>query len=135
MKVTTAEQPSRLKFPFLRDKRYPVHKVAGWLEPYLRAIVEATQPEKIILFGSYAYGAPTEHSDFDLLVVRRGISSSKASNMELRFAIRDVDAPPASFTFLSQTPEGLAEKISSGSFIYTEIIDKGLEIYAAKEDQ
>ena len=26
-------------------------------------------PERIILFGSYAYGQPTEHSDVDLLVV------------------------------------------------------------------
>ena len=26
-------------------------------------------PERITLFGSYAYGQPTEHSDVDLLVV------------------------------------------------------------------
>jgi uncharacterized protein len=28
-------------------------------------------PEKIILFGSYAYGAPTEDSDIDLYVVTK----------------------------------------------------------------
>ncbi len=27
------------------------------------------QPERIILFGSYAYGSPDEHSDVDLLVI------------------------------------------------------------------
>ena len=122
-------------FPALRDPRYPVHKAADWLEPYLRAIVARVHPQRIVLFGSYAYGAPTEHSDFDLLVVRRGISSSKQSNMELRFAICNLDAPPASFTFLSQTPEGLAEKLRSGSFIYREISEKGVELYVAKENQ
>lgn len=34
-----------------------------------RRIVEAVEPEKIILFGSYAYGQPEFHSDIDLLVV------------------------------------------------------------------
>ena len=29
----------------------------------------ATQPEKIILFGSYAYGEPTINSDIDILIV------------------------------------------------------------------
>ncbi|MCX6227387.1 MAG: nucleotidyltransferase domain-containing protein [Bacteroidia bacterium] len=29
----------------------------------------ATQPEKIILFGSYAYGEPNTNSDLDILVV------------------------------------------------------------------
>lgn len=31
--------------------------------------IKTTKPEKIILFGSYAYGNPDEHSDIDLLVV------------------------------------------------------------------
>ena len=39
---------------------------------YIPLIVEkliATKPEKIILFGSYAYGEPTNNSDLDILVV------------------------------------------------------------------
>ena len=30
-----------------------------------------TEPEKIILFGSYAYGEPNENSDIDILVVTK----------------------------------------------------------------
>lgn len=123
--------PHSPDFPALKDSRFPISRVAARLEPYLKTIVEKVHPEKIILFGSYAYGTPTEHSDFDLLVVRRGIASSKGSNLEIRRAIRDVDAPPASFTFLSQTPDGLEGKLRSGSFVYQEIMDKGLEVYAA----
>ena len=39
---------------------------------YIPVIIERlkqTQPEKIILFGSYAYGEPSEDSDLDILVV------------------------------------------------------------------
>jgi len=32
-------------------------------------IVEEVQPEKILLFGSYAHGVPTNHSDIDILVL------------------------------------------------------------------
>ena len=120
-----------IQFPALHDKRLPVSRVAPQLEPYLRAIVEKIHPEKIILFGSYAYGTPTEHSDFDLLVVRRDIRSSKESNLEIRRAIRDVDAAPAPFTFLSRTPQELKSKLEEGSPVYEEILEKGILLYAA----
>ena len=127
-----AEAASSLtQFPALRDARYPVHKIADQLEPYLRVLVEKIHPEKIILFGSQAYGQPTEHSDVDLLIVRRGITSAKASNLEIRDLFWDVDAPPTSFTLLSRTPEQLDEKLSSGSPVYEEILKKGLLLYAA----
>jgi predicted nucleotidyltransferase len=120
-----------LEFPALRDPRFPIHKASARLEPYLRAIVEKIHPQKIILFGSYAYGEPRWDSDFDLLVLRNGISSSMESNIEIRTALWDVDAAPVSFTFLSQTPEWFAEKLEQGSFIYTEIATKGVVLYAA----
>jgi predicted nucleotidyltransferase len=36
---------------------------------YARSIAEEFHPDKIILFGSHAYGTPHEDSDMDLLVV------------------------------------------------------------------
>src|SRR5438132_8720624 len=120
----------RPQFPALHDPRYPISRMADVLEPYLRAIVEKIHPEKIILFGSYAYGQPTEHSDFDLLVVRRGIRFAKESNLEIRRAIRDVDAPPAAFTFLSKTPEELQKKLGEESPVYEDIVRKGIVPYA-----
>lgn len=131
LKETAVAYRTATPFPALYNPRFPISRAALRLEPYLRVIVEKTHPDRIILFGSHAYGAPTEHSDFDLLVIRRGIASSKASNLEIRRAFWDVAAPPESFTLLSQTPEGLEQKLRSGSFIYREIMDKGVEVYAA----
>jgi len=39
------------------------------IEAYCRVVAREFKPEKIILFGSYAYGKPTFSSDVDLVVV------------------------------------------------------------------
>ncbi len=55
-------------------------RIATWEEPrptvteellaeITRCIVEAFQPEKVVLFGSYAYGKPHTDSDVDLMVI------------------------------------------------------------------
>lgn len=40
-----------------------VKNIINQLKPY--------NPEKIILFGSYAYGKPTENSDVDLIIIKK----------------------------------------------------------------
>jgi predicted nucleotidyltransferase len=120
-----------ITFPALSDPRYPVHRIAAQLEPYLRVIVERFHPEKIILFGSQACGEPTRHSDVDLLIVRRGFASEKESNVGIRRAFWNVDAPPVSFTLLSKTPESLQEKLAQRSPVFEQILTDGVELYAA----
>jgi len=39
------------------------------LKPLIVERLKPLNPDKIILFGSYAYGIPTEHSDIDLYIV------------------------------------------------------------------
>lgn len=118
-------------FPAIHDPKYPVSRVAERVEPYLRVIVERFHPERIILFGSYAYGQPDRDSDFDLLVVRRGIPSERSSNIEIANAFWDVPGPRPSFTILSKTPERIAERLAVKSPFYEEIVGRGLEVYAA----
>lgn len=45
-----------------------------------KRIIKVYKPSKIILFGSYAYGKPTEDSDIDILVV----TNSRESSAEVR---------------------------------------------------
>ena len=131
LKETAVAYRTATDFPALHDPRHPVHLVAERLEPYLRVIVERFHPERIILFGSYAYGQPDQGSDFDLLVIRRAIASEKASNLEIAHAFWDVPGPRPSFTILSKTPERIAERLSVKSPFYEDIVGKGLEVYAA----
>ena len=125
------EARPRLDFPALHDARYPVHRIAGQLEPYLRVIVERFQPERIILFGSQARGEPGADSDVDLLVVRRGIGSERQSNLEMRRAFDEIPGVPPAFTLLSKTPERIAERLAARSPFYEDIVLGGLTLYAA----
>ena len=51
-------------------------------------------PDKIILFGSYAHGTPTETSDLDLLIIKQ---NAKGRRPERSIAVRQLlwgtDAP------------------------------------------
>jgi len=47
-------------------------------------IASKFKPEKIILFGSYASGTPTEESDLDLLVIKDSDVPSRLQNREVR---------------------------------------------------
>ena len=40
------------------------------IQSVVRTIATGAKPHKIVLFGSYAKGEPTEDSDIDLLVIR-----------------------------------------------------------------
>ncbi|WIM04539.1 MAG: nucleotidyltransferase domain-containing protein [Candidatus Nitricoxidivorans perseverans] len=50
-------------------------------------IVDAAQPSKVILFGSYARGDATEDSDLDLMVVEPEVPDRAAEMIRLRRAV------------------------------------------------
>lgn len=51
-------------------------------------IVEKFQPEKVILFGSYASGTPTEDSDVDLMIVMDHFGRPIEKAVEIRIATK-----------------------------------------------
>ncbi|RZK22394.1 MAG: nucleotidyltransferase domain-containing protein [Hymenobacter sp.] len=48
------------------------------IQAVVRRIVEGYAPDKIILFGSYAYGVPHENSDLDLLIIKENAEAERA---------------------------------------------------------
>ena len=50
----------------------------------VKKIIEAVNPKKIILFGSYAYGEPTQFSDIDLLIVEEKVESKINEKMAIK---------------------------------------------------
>jgi len=51
------------------------------------------KPEKIILFGSYAYGEPNEDSDLDICVVRKEYKNRWDDKAKIRKALSGIDMP------------------------------------------
>lgn len=64
------------------ERKEPVQRK---IDELVRRIVERFQPEKIILFGSYARGTAGEDSDADILVVMpvRGSKRKKATEIDI----------------------------------------------------
>ena len=45
--------------------------------------LKSLDPQKIILFGSYAYGTPTQESDIDLFLIKEDLELTKLDQYEL----------------------------------------------------
>ena len=94
------------------------------------AIVQEFQPEKIILFGSYAYGTPDANSDVDLLVVMSFEGSPfRQAGIILNRVIRMVGVLP--LDLLVRTPEQLHERLAIGDRLVGEILACGQVMYEA----
>jgi len=121
---------SQIREDVLYDRRYPVHRIADKLLPYLRVLVERFHPEQVILFGSYAYGEPDEHSDVDLLVVKPVQESRLKDKIAIRAAWWPIllSGSPLSFDILLANPEEHARRSRVGSAYYKEITEKGLRL-------
>ena len=63
------------------------------IEKIKKQIVEALKPlnpEKIILFGSYAYGTPTEDSDLDICVIEKDYKNKWEEKSKIRKALKQI---------------------------------------------
>ncbi len=90
------------------------------IEPVLKQMVEKLReefdPEKIILFGSYAYGEPTEDSDIDLMVVMETAEQPHKRAVSLRKSLRAIRFPK---DIVVKTPEEFARfKDIVGTIVY-----------------
>ncbi len=85
-------------------------------------IVREFGPSQVILFGSYAYGTPTEDSDVDLLVVM-DISEEQAARQAVEIRKRI----PRRFRMdlLVRTPRELAFRLAHNDFFLREIFERG----------
>src|SRR2546430_2406921 len=75
-------------------------------------------PERIILFGSYAYGTPAADSDVDLLVILpfRGRGASKSVEMLNRVK------PTFPVDLLVRTPEEVKQRLAWNDYFLREVI-------------
>lgn len=83
-------------------------------------------PERVILFGSYAYGSPTEDSDVDILVVMP-LDGKKATHQEAEIALAVHGGFP--MDLIVQSPERLKQRIESKDAFIREITEKGRVLY------
>lgn len=90
-------------------------------------IVQEFRPERIILFGSYAYGTPTRESDVDLLVILHCEGKQARKAVEI---LNTID-PKIPVDLLVRTPEQVQQRLAWKDFFLQEIMEKGKSLYEA----
>src|SRR5437667_12886305 len=97
------------------------------IKKFTDEVVRRFKPKKIILFGSYAYGRPTEDSDVDLLVIMSGKGRPQDKAFQIRLAV-DADFPMA---LIVRTPTDVRQRLAWGDCVLREAVEKGMSLYDA----
>ena len=94
-----------------------------------RRIGKQFKPDKVILFGSYAYGQPTEDSDVDLLVIMPVKGEPEYKGVEIH------QAAGISFAtdLLVRTPQEVRRRLRLGDFFMKEVIERGKVLYEDRD--
>lgn len=112
-------------FPFPPKRMYLGANVPmRVIRRYARAIAEEFQPDKIILFGSYAYGTPKEDSDVDLLVVMPA-RDKHSQAVRIRWRL----AAPFPLDLIVRTPKEMKWRLEERESFSTTIVTKGKVLY------
>lgn len=94
---------------------------------FARKIAKQFNPQKIILFGSYAYGKPTEDSDVDMLVIMSFHGRNPEKATEIWMATR----PKFPIDIMVRKPAELKKRLAMGDFFLRDIVNKGKVLYEA----
>lgn len=101
------------------------------LDSVVHEIITHFRPQRIILFGSYAYGTPNEDSDLDLLVIL------DTPLNETEQAVRICQAIHYNFglDLIVRTPRTLTKRLALGDPFLREITEKGRVLYESADSR
>jgi len=88
-------------------------------------IVKQFYPDKIILFGSYAYGQPTKDSDIDLMVIMSFEGRAIEKALEIKRAIH----MPFPCDLIAKTPDEVSKRYQEYDPITRSAVNKGIILY------
>lgn len=84
--------------------------------------------EKVILFGSYAYGNPTQDSDIDLLVIMETDKRFPKVGAEIKISLRNHFNFFKPMDILVRDSNFIKKRLEENDFFVKEIIQKGIEL-------
>ena len=132
------KEASRANNPPVRRTTHETDRVTGsarlivpdvtdtLLSEMVSKIVKHFHPEKIILFGSRAWGAPTSESDLDLLVVMDVDGSPIRKASEISRIARPRFLP---MDIIVRTPDEIEHRMGIGDPFIKRIMNKGKVLY------
>jgi predicted nucleotidyltransferase len=100
------------------------------IKKWCEIVASEFRPDQIIIFGSYANGAPTDDSDVDVLVVMPLARGHR--DVHLAAAIRE--RVPATFPMdvIVRSPQEIARRLALGDGFITGVLRDGQKMYENK---
>ena len=90
--------------------------------------LNSLNPEKIILFGSYAYGEPNENSDLDICIVQKEYKNKWESKAKIRDLLDNIKMP---IDILNPKVEEYNFYKKEYGSVYKDINEKGLLLWSS----
>jgi predicted nucleotidyltransferase len=101
-------------------------QIEGKLKNVTDRIIEAFDPDRIIVFGSHVYGQPTPDSDVDLLIIMDSDERPAARATQVSRALRPRPFP---MDILVRTPEEIERRLEIGDYFIREVLEHGRVLY------
>jgi predicted nucleotidyltransferase len=96
----------------------------------LEKLLAEYAPEKVVLFGSYAYGVPRADSDIDLIIIKETSERFLDRWVTVQRILTGMHrALPVETLVL--TPQEIQHRLAVGDQFIAEILAKGKVLYAA----
>lgn len=108
----------------------PSKEIRQIIKGIVEKLLAGYAPEKVILFGSFAYGNPRPGSDIDLLIIKETPERFIERWVTVRSLLSDPNRTVPLET-LVLTPQELARRLAIGDQFLAEIMEKGEVLYAA----
>lgn len=91
------------------------------IEDYVDEVVRQFRPERVVMFGSHAWGTPQEQSDVDLLVVMPHSGAAVEQAARIRQTVR------AGFPLdiIVRSPAAIQKRLAMGDGFIRDILEKG----------
>jgi predicted nucleotidyltransferase len=107
-----------------------IREVRPIIQDILAKLLAGYTPEKVILFGSYAYGSPRPDSDIDLLIIKKTSERFIDRWVNVRRILSDPRRTVPLET-LVLTPDEVSQRLAIGDQFLAEIMEKGEALYGA----
>lgn len=109
-------------------------KTADPLPLIIETIINAAQPEQIILFGSQARGTARSGSDYDILVIVRAVKNERDVSRRIYRALLDRRVSVA-VDVLVVSEDTLAQSGHRPYFVYQQALAEGQVLYGPARDR
>ena len=100
----------------------------NFIRDMTKFIKDRFNPQKVMLFGSYAYGEPSSESDVDLLIIMDTSIKFHKQAAIIRLALDEAFNVSFPMDIIVRDQEEIEKRVKQGDFFIKEILEEGIAL-------